>query len=211
MCLRFKSPGHNHKSEECQNCKGDGYDHCCSVGQGQTCTGLYLSQIKKPMRHEVHVHAQLPAIRTLKPEALGCDSGCGRGAWPFAVGSLGRGDSFGTPGFDFRYTRSFLRGVLRPYYTPKLKKRTALINQVLGGWVNYFAVGHSSECFSFIKDWVERRLGAIWRMLRNDRASAGSDGKGGGCTTLFFYVHVCKMETLREAMIWPKRTMAPLE
>jgi RNA-directed DNA polymerase len=23
---------------------------------------------------------------------------------------------------------------------------------VLRGWVNYFAVGHSSECFSFIKD-----------------------------------------------------------
>ena len=70
--------------------------------------------------------------------------------------------------------------MLRPYYTPKLKKRTALvraleevfrrhrpqpiewvinlINQVLGGWVNYFAVGHSSECFSFIKDWVEKKV-----------------------------------------------------
>jgi hypothetical protein len=29
-----------------------------------------------------------------------------------------------------------------------------LINPMLRGWVNYFAVGHSSECFSFIKDWV---------------------------------------------------------
>jgi hypothetical protein len=26
------------------------------------------------------------------------------------------------------------------------------------GWVNYFAVGHSSECFSFIKDWVEKKV-----------------------------------------------------
>jgi hypothetical protein len=26
--------------------------------------------------------------------------------------------------------------------------------------------------------------GAIWRMLRNERASAGNDGIGGGCTTL---------------------------
>jgi RNA-directed DNA polymerase len=28
-----------------------------------------------------------------------------------------------------------------------------LINPVLRGWVNYFAVGHSSECFNFINAW----------------------------------------------------------
>ncbi len=33
-----------------------------------------------------------------------------------------------------------------------------LINPILRGWVNYFAVGHSSECFSFIKDWVEKKI-----------------------------------------------------
>ena len=33
-----------------------------------------------------------------------------------------------------------------------------LINPILRGWVNYFAVGHSSECFSFIKDWVEKKV-----------------------------------------------------
>jgi RNA-directed DNA polymerase len=91
---------------------------------------------------------------------------------------LGRGESFGFLGFDFRYLRS-LRGVMRPHYTPKLKKRTALlrelkevfrrhrsqpiervislINPMLRGWVNYFAVGHSSECFSYIRDWVEKK------------------------------------------------------
>jgi len=92
---------------------------------------------------------------------------------------LERGESFGFLGFDFRYLRS-LRGVMRPHYTPKLKKRTALlrqlkevfrryrsqpiervislINPMLRGWVNYFAVGHSSECFSYIKDWVEKKV-----------------------------------------------------
>ena len=33
-----------------------------------------------------------------------------------------------------------------------------LINPVPRGWVNYFAVGHSSECFRFIKDWVEKKV-----------------------------------------------------
>jgi RNA-directed DNA polymerase len=91
---------------------------------------------------------------------------------------LGRGESFGFLGFDFRRTRS-LRGVWRAQYTPKLKKRTALlrklkeifrrfqsqpldrvvelINPVLRGWVGYFAIGHSSRCFGFIKDWVEKK------------------------------------------------------
>jgi RNA-directed DNA polymerase len=91
---------------------------------------------------------------------------------------LGRGDSFGFLGFDFRRTRS-RRGVWRAQYSPKLKKRTALlrklketfrcfqsqpldrvvslINPILRGWVGYFAIGHSSSCFSFIKDWVEKK------------------------------------------------------
>ncbi|MGY4196253.1 RNA-directed DNA polymerase [Bradyrhizobium sp. USDA 4520] len=92
---------------------------------------------------------------------------------------LERGESFGFLGFDFRYLRS-LRGVMRPYYTPKLKKRTALlrglkevfrrhrsqpigrvislINPKLRGWVNYFAMGDSGKCFAYIRNWVEKKV-----------------------------------------------------
>lgn len=92
---------------------------------------------------------------------------------------LDRGESFGFLGFEFRRVRS-LKGAWRPQFTPKLKKRTALldklrdvfrrfqsqpaarvielINPILRGWVNYFAVGHSSTCFNYIRDWVERKI-----------------------------------------------------
>jgi RNA-directed DNA polymerase len=92
---------------------------------------------------------------------------------------LGRGASFGFLGFDFRRIRSG-RGVWRAQFTPKLKKRTALlrklkeifrrhrsqpvnrvielINPILRGWVNYFTAGHSSECFRFIQNWVEKKV-----------------------------------------------------
>jgi len=94
------------------------------------------------------------------------------------VGDLAQGDGFGFLGFEFRRILS-RNGMWRPNYTPKLKKRTALlgklrdvfrrfasqpigrvvelINPILRGWVNYFA-GHSSRCFSFVKDWVEKKV-----------------------------------------------------
>ena len=92
---------------------------------------------------------------------------------------LRKGESFGFLGFEFRLVRS-RKGRWRPQYTPKLKKRSALlaklreifrgkasqpvgkvialINPILRGWVNYFAVGHSGRCFAFIQDWVEKRI-----------------------------------------------------
>ena len=95
------------------------------------------------------------------------------------LANLAKGDSFGFLGFEFRRILS-RKGVWRPNYAPKLKKRTALlaklrdvfrrfdsqpvgrvievINPMLRGWVNYFAVGHASECFSFIKNWVEKKI-----------------------------------------------------
>ena len=92
---------------------------------------------------------------------------------------LAQGESFGFLGFDFRRVRS-LRGVWRAQYTPKPTRRTALlrklkeifrsfrsqpvgrvvelINPILRGWVNYFAMGHSSRCFNYVRDWVEKKV-----------------------------------------------------
>jgi len=92
---------------------------------------------------------------------------------------LQRGESFGFLGFEFRRVRSH-RGRWLPLLLPKGKKRTALlgklkeifrdfrsqpvgkvierINPILRGWVKYFAIGHSSRCFSFIRHWVEMKI-----------------------------------------------------
>jgi RNA-directed DNA polymerase len=92
---------------------------------------------------------------------------------------LSQGEKFSFLGFEFRRILS-RNQKWRPYFAPKLKKRTALlaklreifrrlasqpvgrvielINPILRGWVNYFAVGHSSRCFSLIEDWVEKKI-----------------------------------------------------
>jgi RNA-directed DNA polymerase len=93
--------------------------------------------------------------------------------------NLTQGESFGFLGFEFRRIRS-RRGRWMPLRTPRGKKRTALlqtlrqvfrshrsrpvgeviarINPILRGWVQYFAFGHSSRCFSYIRDWVEKKV-----------------------------------------------------
>ena len=92
---------------------------------------------------------------------------------------LKKGESFSFLGFEYRRVLSFNQK-WRPYYAPKLKKRTALyeklreifrqhvswpveiviakINPILRGWVNYFRFGHSSSCFSKVKQWVEKKV-----------------------------------------------------
>jgi len=88
-------------------------------------------------------------------------------------------ETFSFLGFDYRRVKT-RRGVWGVRVTPRMKARTALlrelkdvfrrhqsqpvdrviylINPILRGWVNYFRVGHSSECFGYIKDWVEKKI-----------------------------------------------------
>jgi len=92
---------------------------------------------------------------------------------------LAEGESFSFLGFEYRRIRS-RKGMWRPYYAPKLKKRTALfaklreifrrnvsqpvgkvieqINPILSSCVNYFQIGDSSRCLSMVKRWVEKKV-----------------------------------------------------
>ena len=92
---------------------------------------------------------------------------------------LREGKSFGFLGFDFRRVRS-RAGRWRAQRLPQMRKRTELlrrlkaifpryrsrvdldlireINPILRGWVAYFSVGHSSRCFSYIRQWVEKKV-----------------------------------------------------
>jgi RNA-directed DNA polymerase len=103
---------------------------------------------------------------------------------------LSQGESFGFLGFDFRRVRS-RRGVWRPQYIPKVKRRTALlrklkevfrrwqaqpvgrmiavINPIVRGWVNYFRIGHASRCLTYVKDWVERKVRRHMMRVRHRR------------------------------------------
>lgn len=104
---------------------------------------------------------------------------------------LAQGDSFGFLGFEFRRVRS-RRGKWRPHYVPQQNKRQALlrklklifrrhrsqpigrvideINPIVRGWVAYFAIGNSSGCFGYVRDWVEKK---VRRHLMRARGRAG--------------------------------------
>jgi RNA-directed DNA polymerase len=51
-----------------------------------------------------------------------------------------------------------LKEIFRRYVSPPVGRVIELINPILRGWVHYFAVGHSSQRFSYIKLWVEKKV-----------------------------------------------------
>jgi RNA-directed DNA polymerase len=103
---------------------------------------------------------------------------------------LARGECFGFLGFDFWRVRS-RKGAWMPLVMPQIKKRRELlrklkgilkrsvsqplrgvieqINPILRGWVNYFAVGNSSRCLSFIRTWVEKKIRRLLAKARKRR------------------------------------------
>ena len=141
--------------------------------------------------------------------------------------NLSKGESFGFLGFEYRRILS-RNQVWRPQYTPRLKKRTALfaklreifrrfmsqpvervielINPILRGWVNYFAVGHSSRCFSFVKDWVEKK---IRRHLMRSRKRPGFGWKRWSRT--WFYEKLGLYNDYRLRRLGPLPKASPAE
>ena len=95
------------------------------------------------------------------------------------IADLTKGDAFGFLGFLIRRVRS-PRGKWWAKVTPAVKQRTALlrklkeefrrldsqpvgrvigvVNPILRGWVNYFRIGNAARCFTFVKDWVEKKV-----------------------------------------------------
>jgi len=95
------------------------------------------------------------------------------------VVDLTKDESFSFLGFDFKRVRG-KTGKWYPQKTPRSKKRTELleklkkefrrlqtqaldvviytINPIIRGWVNYYRIGHSSRCFNYIRDWVEKKV-----------------------------------------------------
>lgn len=105
--------------------------------------------------------------------------------------NLAKGGAFGSLGFTFKRVRS-RKGKWRPLTIPQIEKGAALIrklkevfrklksqpvqwvinriNPILRGWVHYFAIGSSSQCFQYIKQWVLRK---VWRHLMRARNRHG--------------------------------------
>lgn len=51
-----------------------------------------------------------------------------------------------------------LKLAFRGFRSQPVEGVIALINPILRGWVHYFGHGHASRCFSYVRDWVEKKV-----------------------------------------------------
>ena len=137
---------------------------------------------------------------------------------------LTRGESFDYLGFAFRRMRS-RRGKWFAHRQPTMKKRTALlkrlravfrshrsqpvnraieeINPILRGWVNYFAHGHASRSFSYVRYWVEKK---VRRHLARNSKRSGFGWKRRSTTWL--HTHLGLFDGYRAR--WPRQKALPV-
>lgn len=107
-----------------------------------------------------------------------------------------KGEAFTFLGFDFRRVQNRNKTGYFILMTPKKKARITIktrireviqnggakpakeiieqINAVLGGWVNYFRVGNSSDAFSEVRDYTEMKIRTLLsRRKRRQKRSTG--------------------------------------
>ena len=77
-------------------------------------------------------------------------------------------------------------------------------DQGLRGWVNYFAIGHSSRCFSFVRDWVEKK---VRRNLMKARKRRGLGWKRWSRDWLYQELGLFNDYRVK----WPGQTRKPLQ
>src|SRR5262249_6709177 len=60
-----------------------------------------------------------------------------------------------------------LKAEFRRQRSQPVERVIAVTNPIVRGWVNYFKVGNSSECFAFVKWWIERKVRRHLMRARN--------------------------------------------
>ncbi len=92
---------------------------------------------------------------------------------------LERNEAFSFVGFDFRRMKTRqkkwgvrvtpktmarsrllekLREVCHRYRSQPITKLIAEINPIVRGWVNYFRIGQSGRCFTYVRYWIEKKV-----------------------------------------------------
>lgn len=51
-----------------------------------------------------------------------------------------------------------IKDIFRQNRSGKIKEVVGKINPIIRGWVNYFKIGNSSKTFSYVRNWVEKKI-----------------------------------------------------